>query len=412
MLRESITFFKSYNRNIKLLLLGNIFIQIGLGITAIIYNFYIRSLGYEDTMNGQVISLTSLATALFLLPAGIMGDRKGRKKILLFGLAAAGIFMLLRSVLESASLLLSIAFLLGGATAFFQVMVIPMLAENSTVDQRVHLFSFHFAITTAANVIGNLLGGFLTDVFKLLVEDITAIRLALLIGSIIFASAMIPFTKLAEPLKDAEQPPLLREPIGAGNRKIILIFFLSQLLIGTGSGLVIPYLNLYFADRFHASNSAIGLILSIGQAGTAIAMFVGPAVVKRFGEVKAVVLLQMLSLPFLLITAFTGNLFVASIAFLFRQALMNAGNPIQMSLMMSLVNDRSKGVANSANQMAFNLGWAFMGPVSTTLVVTYGSYWGYAAVFSITSFIYFIATLYFFFVLKAFTKKNTQVAMS
>src|SRR5699024_5849598 len=117
------------------------------------------------------------------------------------------------------------------------------------------------------------------------------------------------------------------------------------------SGLVIPYLNLYFADRFDASTSVIGIIIALGQGATAVAMFIGPMVVKRLGEVRAVVILQLLSLPFLLLTAFTTNLLLASIGFLFRQALMNAGNPIQSSLMMAKVDDSMKGLANSVNQM-------------------------------------------------------------
>ena len=145
----------------------------------------------------------------------------------------------------------------------------------------------------------------------------------------------------------------------------------------------------------------IGLIIALGQAATALAMFIGPLVVKRLGEVRAVVTLQLLSLPFLLLTAYTTNLWIASIGFLFRQALMNAGNPIQSSLMMSKVDDSVKGLANSVNQMVFQLGWAFMGPISTGIVLKHGAYWGYAQVFTITSVIYLIGSLYFYIVFRS-----------
>ncbi len=172
------------------------------------------------------------------------------------------------------------------------------------------------------------------------------------------------------------------------------------MIVGIGSGLVVPYLNLYFADRFHTSHSAIGIILSLGQGATAIAMIIGPVVVNKVGEVKAVVILQLLSLPFLILTGLTTNLYFAIIGFLFRQALMNAGNPIQMSLMMRKVPDEMKGFANSFSQMAFSLGWATMGPVSTFIVASYGSYWGYSLVFSLTGFIYLCGALYFLMVFR------------
>jgi predicted MFS family arabinose efflux permease len=149
-------------------------------------------------------------------------------------------------------------------------------------------------------------------------------------------------------------------------------------------------------------------VISLGQGATAIAMIIGPMVVRKLGEVKAVVVLQLLSLPFLLLTAYTQQFWLAALGFLFRQALMNAGNPIQMSLMMGKVDDSMKGLANSVNQMVFNLGWALMGPVSTGIVLKYGSYWGYAMVFTVTAGLYLIGSTYFFIVFRSInnTKSN------
>ncbi|SFC28272.1 hypothetical protein SAMN05443252_102547 [Bacillus sp. OV322] len=148
----------------------------------------------------------------------------------------------------------------------------------------------------------------------------------------------------------------------------------------------------------------IAIILSAGQGATAAAMLIGPRFVKRFGQVKSVD--SAAAIPAIFIAySIHPSIMDRAIAFLFRQALMNAGNPIQMSLMMSLVSNRSKGLANSMNQMAFNLGWAFMDPVSASLVISLGSYWGYAAVFSITAGIYLLATTFFFIVFKSLSSQ-------
>lgn len=399
-LQEWSTHIKSYNRNIKLALFGNIFAQIGLGIFMVIYNFYVRELGYNEQVNGQVISMTSLATALILVPAGLFSDRFGRKKTMFYGALLTGIILVFRGLIETQSFLVGLAFATGLSSAFLQVSGIPWLAENSKPFQRVHLFSIYSAVMTGANVIGNLLGGILTDFFTLFFDELVSIRFTLIIGGAIFLIALIPISKFTEQRKlkrknTIKVPLLQRVKEQRAGIKIIILFAISQLIIGVGAGLVIPYLNLYFADRFFASNSIIGLIISLGQAATAVAMIIGPLVVRRFGEVKAVVFLQLSSLPFLLLTAYTENLWLAAIGFLFRQALMNAGNPIQMSLMMSKVNDSVKGLANSVNQMVFNLGWAIMGPVSTGIVILHGAYWGYAIVFTITAGLYLVGSIYF-----------------
>lgn len=406
--QEWATQFRSYNRNIRLALLGSIFIQIGMGIFMVIYNFYIRELGFTEDVNGKIISMNSLATALILIPAGILSDKLGRKKVMLFGALLTGFFLIFRSVIEAQNLLILFSFLTGLTMAFVMVSGIPWLAENSTDQQRVHLFSIQFAVMTAANVIGSVLGGALTDLFSLTFSEVESIRYTLLIGAIIFLIGIIPMTKFKEhrQTKISGNTPIKGSfKLEKNKYTMIILFAIPAMLIGFGAGLVIPYLNLYFSDRFAASNTMIGFIISLGQAATAIAIIIGPLVVRKVGEVKAVVILQLLSLPFLLLTAFTEHLWLAAVGFLFRQALMNAGNPIQSSLMMSMVDDSVKGLANSVNQMVFNLGWAVMGPVSTGIVLRYGTYWGYATVFTVTAALYLIGSIYYFIV---FSKLNGE----
>ena len=168
-------------------------------------------------------------------------------------------------------------------------------------------------------------------------------------------------------------------------------------------------MNLYFADRFDATNTTIGFVLSMGQAVTAVAMIIGPALVRRIGEINSVVLLQVLSLPFMLLTAFTNVFWLAALGFLLRQALMNAANPIITSMMMERVEDKFKGLANSVNQMVFSLGWASMGPVSMSIVFYFGQYWGYAIVFSITAVLYLTSAIYFYVI---FSKKKSKISHS
>ncbi|OCA87629.1 multidrug transporter [Bacillus sp. FJAT-27225] len=396
--------YRTYTRNIRLSMTANMITQIGLGIFIVIYNFYVRELGYTESVNGQIIAMASLATAIILVPAGMIGDRFGRKRVILAGILVSGLLLFSRAVATDEGLLIYLAFAAGLAGAFLQVSGIPWLAENSEPSERVNLFALQAALMTAASVVGNLLGGLLTDFFGLFMSDLESIRLTLLIGAGIYITGAIPAFNFQAPINRAQSSPSAAGSSGKKSSynlsgfKIIALFAISQMLIGFGAGLVIPYLNLYFAGRFSASASTTSFIISLGQAATAFAMFIGPQVVKRVGEVRAVVYLQLASLPFLILTAYTQNLFLAAVGFLFRQALMNAGNPIQSSLIMSKVDDGMKGLANSINQMVFNLGWALMGPVSTGIVVLYGNYWGYAYVFSITAVLYLIGSVYFLLV--------------
>ncbi|WP_096156755.1 MFS transporter [Bacillus sp. FJAT-45066] len=405
--------FNLYNRNIRLFFITNILTQIGLGIFMIMYNFYIRELGYSEQVNGNMIAMTALASAIILIPAGIISDKIGRKKVMVFGLFFSSFFLLFRSTFEGELLLLTCAFLSGLTLAFLQVTAIPWLAENSTNSERVKLFSRHFAVMMIANVVGNLLGGVLTDIFLFFgLTSVSSVRWTLIIGVAIYLGGILPILKMVEKKRETK----LKDRISIRNLlttnktqlKLIASFTIANILIGFGSGLVIPYLNLYFADRFDTTNTTIGFVLSMGQAVTAVAMIIGPALVRRIGEIKAVVLLQVLSLPFMLITAFTNVFWLAVLGFLFRQALMNAANPIITSMMMERVEDKFKGLANSVNQMVFSLGWASMGPVSMSIVFYFGQYWGYAIVFSITAVLYLTSAVYFYFIFSRKKSINSQ----
>lgn len=400
--RKSIALF---NRNIKMFMLANVLIQVGMGVFLVMYNLYIKELGFPETLNGKIISMTSLASAIMLIPAGYLSDRLGRKGIIITGAIFAAGTLFYRSLVTGEQSLVYAAFFTGLFMALVQVSGVPFLAENSTAGERMHLFSIHFSLMTIASVIGSLGGGVLADALHLIgnISTVDSIMYVLIIGAIIFTMGIVPLFQLKPtPKIEAETEGSIEESEGNAptgfrkNMKVIVLFGVANLLIGTGSGLVIPYLNLYFANRFDASNTYIGIILSLGSAMAAVAMLLGPALVKKVGKVKALVIFQLLSIPFLFITGYTNSLIIASIAFLMRQALMNAGNPIQSAIAMELVQDKYKGLANSVNQMVFNVGWASTGAISTGLVMTFGFYWGYAYTFTITGILYIIASTYFY----------------
>lgn len=404
--------------NIKLFFLANVLFQIGGGMFSVLYNLYIQGLGYGDAMNGKVVSIQSLATALMFIPVGLLGDRSSRKRLLMIGAMFSGLAFVGRSFLDSEFSLLSLAVLSGLFASIFQVLAIPFLAESIPMKQRLRIFSYYSSIVLASQVLGSMGGGMLADLFQTFgMSRITSLQIVLTIGGIATFTAFIPLLFIVEAKRSSattERIDLTKvepsaEPKSQSPRsdyKMIGQFAVVQLIIGIGSGLVIPYLNLYFTNRFSVSLSAVGLLISLGQIMTIVSMLIGPSLAAKVGSVKAVVCFQLLSLPFLLLTGFTNLFAIAAISFLFRQALMNAANPIQSTVLIDRVSNSSRGIANSITQTAFMLGWAFMGPIQSYLVTTYGYYWGYAITFSITGVLYVSAAALYFIM---FRKPHLQV---
>lgn len=388
---------------------------------SVLYNLYIQGLGYNDTMNGQIVSIQSLATAIMFVPIGLGGDRFSRKRLLIAGALFSGIFLIGRSFDYSASGLIWFAVFSGLFAGVFQVLAIPFLAENVKKSQRLKMFSYYSSLVLASQVLGSLGGGVFADLLHTLgIAKVTGLQTVLFIGGAATLAAFIPMLFVSDDktpaqtvttgavpavvasedknLSAAEQPGKL--PDKKNDSRLIGQFVITQLLIGFGSGLVVPYLNLYFTNRFSVSLSAMSLLISLGQIMTIVSMLIGPTLAAKVGSVRAVVIFQVFSLPFLLLTGFTNVLFIASVSFLFRQALMNAANPIQSAILVDRVSDKRRGIANSLMQTAFMIGWATMGPVQSYLVTTYGTYWGYAITFSITGGLYVISSLMYYMMFK------------
>lgn len=389
---------------------------------SVLYNLYIQGLGYNDTMNGQIVSIQSLATAIMFVPIGLGGDRFSRKRLLIAGALFSGIFLIGRSFDYSTSGLIWFAVFSGLFAGVFQVLAIPFLAENVKKSQRLKMFSYYSSLVLASQVLGSLGGGVFADLLHTLgIAKVTGLQTVLFIGGAATLAAFIPMLFVSEDKSSVQtvttdhavsattvsedknssipdQPGKLQDK--NKDSRLIGQFVITQLLIGFGSGLVVPYLNLYFTNRFSVSLSAMSLLISLGQIMTIVSMLIGPTLAAKVGSVRAVVIFQVLSLPFLLLTGFTNVLFIASVSFLFRQALMNAANPIQSAILVDRVSDKRRGIANSLMQTAFMTGWATMGPVQSYLVTTYGTYWGYAITFSITGGLYVISSLMYYMMFK------------
>lgn len=187
--------------------------------------------------------------------------------------------------------------------------------------------------------------------------------------------------------------------------QVIGVFIFIGLLTSMSGGMVVPYLNVYFEDRFATSASVIGLVVASGQAMTALAYFVGPWAAKRYGETRSVTILQLCSVPFLLVTAYTASFAWAAVGYLFRQAFMNAVAPFYTTIKMKYVDSSLHGLAASSGEAVYHLGWFLAAPVSSGLVAHYGSYYGYAYTFTITSFMYIVISLLFYYFLKRWERK-------
>ena len=103
----------------------------------------------------------TLALAGFMLPAGVLGDRLGRKRLLLFGLVTFGISSVIASQMTSANGLILMRIIMGASGAIVLPLMQSMLPSMFEEDERQRAIGLSGAGAFIGLPLGPLLAGFL-----------------------------------------------------------------------------------------------------------------------------------------------------------------------------------------------------------------------------------------------------------
>lgn len=392
-LKDYLTRLRLFSRNARLFLAGTFFFGFGLGTYWVLLNLYLRELGLTDALIGRVLSSESLGTLLFALPASYLTSRVRLKWILVAAAVSTACASSLLVLLRPLPLLLLVGAWTGGSYVIHFVISAPFFMRNSTSEERLHLFGINYAVEILCSVIGVAAGGALARHLGItLGSDLLGYRITLLGASAIVACAVVPYLLIHSP----PPTPAERESFrGLGRRRPRDLgkLLAPNFLLGCGAGLIIPFLNLYFRDRFALDSRAIGAVFAVSQALTAVGFAAGPSLAKRFGMVRTVTWAQYLSIPFFLALAFTTWLPVAVGAFWMRGALMNMNHPISRNFAMEVVDPEHQPMTNAGLEMSWSLAWM----VSTQIGGWIIQHHGYTLPMLITVGLYLVSASSFVF---------------
>src|SRR5215831_2543148 len=355
-----------FSKPARRFLLGEFLAWVGMGIFQVLFNLYLVQGHFQEAFVGRAVSLNALGVALLALPAGWMADRWGRRRIIVGGALVDGLAQFTRAISLHPGAILAGSFISGAGQAMLAIAAAPFIAEHSTSRERTHLFSAFFAAVLFAGVIGNILGGWIPPALLRLPASVRpdllgAYRFSLLIGAAFVLGGTLPLATLKG---HVEKPtPQLGRRLARADVRLLAPIALNSVLIGLGAGLVIPFMNLYFARRFACSSAQIGSFFSAAQIVTAVASLVGPAIARRFGKLRTAVSSELLSLPFLVTLGAERRLPIAVMAFLFRATLMQASTPLVNAFVMEVLPQELRARSSSLNNLLWNLGWA----ISATL---------------------------------------------
>ena len=349
---------RRFNPNARKYLLFVFLTTLNAGIYGVIFNLYILRLGFGEDFLGLILSISATSMGLFSIPAAFVCDRLGRKRTLLLSsvLSAISLFFLYNTTTPELLVLFSLAS--GMASALGLVTGSTFLLENSTKEERMYLFSMSSLIYTFSLLSGNMLGGFLPDILADLISaqsgSAISYRLTLYVSLVATVASLLPLAYVAE--KNSKENNGIRGQLhiyrSIFKSKVVRQMTLFYCLYGIGWGTSLPYFNVYFDAVLGASANQIGIFFSLSQIFMILGYFLVPVLTERTGKVRLVSIVQILSIPFLLMFVLTNNLLIAVIGFVMRYMLMNMANPILNSFKLEIVQPEERSMINSIMWMA------------------------------------------------------------
>lgn len=367
----------AFQPNARLFLANVIIIGAAFGVFRLLFNFYVLSLGFDETLLGTLITASSLTALLAALPMGYLIGRIGQKRALIFGSLVEGLAVAGMIALPSAPMLIAMNVVVGLGQSLTGVAMGPFLMENSSEKERTYLFSLTSGLQMTSAFVGNWIGGYLpTWIAGWQSSDPTsssAYSASLAAISIIAATSALPLLFLRINRKQSSQGSSFA-PFSyfAKNSKLLSRLILPMLTTSLGAGLIMPFMNVFFRNVHNQPDPVIGSLFAWCSLAMGVGLLIAPPLADRYGKIQVVVISQALSIPFLFALGFSPWYALSAFSYYIRAGLMNMSLPVYQTFVMERVGPSERATVASLVSMATNLGWAFSPTVSGWIQVNYG----------------------------------------
>ncbi len=370
------------------LYLPAIILGLGTGIAAPAIPVYAKSFDVSFGTASLVFIVYLVGGMVATIPTGFLIDRIGRRKIVLAGPILLGISSILVATASTFELLLAYRLLGGAAQQMWTLARLAMISDTGAERQRGRQITGMVAMTSAGNLLGPAVGGFLAIVWDVRVPFIVHGILAIL--AIIPSFRMMKETATNLPsarTSTAERAsagrsgwlswavlwslPFLAafftvQTDGSGKTKIrlwpffVLAFFLAQFLGSVSRGTLFSgAVNLYPVYQYGVGPDVIGILAALGAAIGLPITFGAGALMDKFGRKVTIVpgfVVLGIALGFTALTAYADMPFWAFVvAFMSFQV----GQSITSGNMQVLGSDIAP--ANAKGQ--FFSAWRFVGEI-------------------------------------------------
>jgi MFS family permease len=344
----------------------------GDGFAIIILPAYLTAIGYDPVQIGIVATASLLGTALLMLGVGMVAARHDLRTLLLGGALLMVFTGLAFPNFQHIAFVLLVAFFgtINPSTGDLGVLVPlehAMLAQGVSDAERTRTFARYSLIGALATATGALAAS-LPDFSGVLgIDKVSAFRLMFYAYAVlgVLSAALYRWLPHAEA---KEKPP--SAPLGPSRGVVYKLAALFSLDSFAGGFTVQSLMALWLFERFDLSLSAASVFFFWSSTLAAFSFPAAAWLSRHIGLINTMVYTHIPSSVFLILAAFSPDLYVALALLLIRSALSQMDVPTRTSYVMAVVTPDERAAAASVTAvprtLASAISPAFAGVLLTT----------------------------------------------
>jgi len=353
-------------------LLGASFVSsLGLGVYVPVLSLHARSLGATAAMAGLLIASSAAARVIISMPGAYLGERFGRKPVIIAGTVLRGAAAVMYSLATSFPPLLFWLFLMGLGAAMRQISILSAVALMSGAGKKGRAISTLQAGDLLGYSFGPAVGGIFAEKFGLQAPF-------LVLGVLEVISAVVVLALFRE-VRDA---PRAARQAGGGSAlaavkdpvfRVMALLSMSMILIRTGSYATMT--PLYASFKAGLTQSQIGTAMTMFSIALLVAVQFSGRWADRGRRRELTALYALVAgVAHVFIAQSRSFLSLATAQFMLGLGL-GAAMPVPASYIADTYDSASMGLALGALQTASEFG-ALIGPVTLGFIadVAHGDY--------------------------------------
>jgi MFS family permease len=344
------------------------------GMMGVLLGIYLARVGLDVTGIGLVISAGLLGAAAATLVVTLVGDRWGRRRVLLW-LTLLSVVGGVMATLFSEQLFLSVAAFLGmlngmgrdrGASMVLEQAILP---TTVTAQERTQVFAWYNLLQDVGHALGGLLAGIPALLRLLGVEEEISFRLTMLLYASLYLPVFLAYLRLSAITEATPTPERL---ILSPSSRVILtkisaLFAVDSLAGGFIGTALIAF---YFYSRFGVNEAILGILFLGARLANALSHLGAAWLAKRIGLVNTMVFTHIPSSLLLMTVTIAPNFGIAALLFILREGLVEMDVPTRQSYVMAVVRPEERTFASGVTHLVRMGGWAIAPSIAGWLMQT------------------------------------------